>query len=66
MSRMITAIAALSAAIVGVMARPSSLQTRATASNFSLFAYGSGTDTEIGGYPIFYYQGKAMAYSITH
>lgn len=57
MSKMITAIAALSAAIVGVMARPSSLQSRATSSNFSLFAYGSDTDTEIGGYPIFYYQG---------
>lgn len=64
MSKMITAIAALSAAIVGVMARPSSLQSRATSSNFSLFAYGSDTDTEIGGYPIFYYQGKACTCDI--
>lgn len=65
MSKMITAIVALSAALVGVMARPSSLQSRATASNFSLFAYGSDTDTEIGGYPIFYYQGKTCAGGIT-
>lgn len=59
MTKIITAIAAFSAALVGVMARPSTLQTRATVSNFSLFAYGSDTDSEIGGYPIFYNEGKA-------
>ncbi|POS75141.1 hypothetical protein DHEL01_v206456 [Diaporthe helianthi] len=57
MYKMITAIAALSAAVVGVTARPSIVQSRATASNFSLFAYGLSTDSEIGGYPIFYYEG---------
>lgn len=62
MSKIITAIAALSAAIVGATARPSILQSRAsTASNFSLFAYGSDTDSAIGGYPIFYNEGKANA-----
>lgn len=62
MSKIITAIAALSAAIVGVTARPSTLQTRATtsSSNFSLFAYGSDTDSAIGGYPIFYNEGKSL------
>jgi hypothetical protein len=59
MSKIITAIAAFSAAIVGVTARPSTLQTRATSSNFSLFAYGSDSESEIGGYPIFYHEGKA-------
>lgn len=58
MSKIITAFAALSAAIAGVAARPSNLQTRATSSNFSLFAYGSDTDSAIGGYPIFYNEGK--------
>lgn len=58
MSKIITAIAAVSATIVGVTARPSDLQTRATSSNFSLFAYGSDTDSTIGGYPIFYNEGK--------
>lgn len=61
MSKIITAIAALSAAFVGVTARPSTLQTRATSSsNFSLFAYGSDSDSAIGGYPIFYNEGKAF------
>lgn len=62
MSKIITAIAALSAAFVGVTARPSTLQTRATtsSSNFSLFAYGSDTDSAIGGYPIFYNEGKSL------
>lgn len=60
MSKIITAIAAFSAAIVGVTARPSNLQSRATASNFSLFAYGSGADSAIGGYPIFYNNGFAF------
>lgn len=59
MSKIITAIAAFSAAIVGVTARPSTLKTRATATNFSLFAYGSDSDSAIGGYPIFYNEGKA-------
>ncbi|KAH8766139.1 hypothetical protein F5883DRAFT_715180 [Diaporthe sp. PMI_573] len=58
MSKIITAIAAF-AAIVGVTARPSTLQTRATSSNFSLFAYGSDSESEIGGYPIFYHEGFA-------
>lgn len=58
MSKIITAIAALSAAFVGATARPSTLQTRATSTNFSLFAYGSDIDTAIGGYPIFYNEGK--------
>ena len=61
MSKIITAIAAFSAAFVGVTARPSALQARATASNFSLFAYGSDTDSAIGGYPIFYNEGKAYS-----
>lgn len=62
MSKIITAVAALSAAFVGVTARPSTLQTRATtsSSNFSLFAYGSDTDSAIGGYPIFYNEGKSL------
>ncbi|KAK2606659.1 hypothetical protein N8I77_005393 [Diaporthe amygdali] len=59
MSKIITAIAALSAAIVGVTARPGFLQTRDTTSNFSLFAYGSDSDSAIGGYPIFYNEGFA-------
>lgn len=62
MSKIITAIAALSAAIVGVTARPGFLQTRDTTSNFSLFAYGSDSDSAIGGYPIFYNEGKVYHY----
>lgn len=30
-----------------------------SSSNFSLFAYGSASDTEIGGYPLFYYDGMS-------
>lgn len=66
MSKLITAIAAVSAAIVGVTARPSVLQSRATSSNFSLFAYGSDTDSAIGGYPIFYNEGKAWFSFLRH
>lgn len=58
MSKIITAIAALSAAFVGVTARPGFVETRDTSSNFSLFAYGSDESSEIGGYPIFYNDGK--------
>ncbi|KAI3391103.1 hypothetical protein diail_7954 [Diaporthe ilicicola] len=59
MSRIITALAALSAAIVGTTAAPGFLQTRATSSNFSLFAYGSDASSAIGGFPIFYNEGLA-------
>lgn len=38
---------------------PGELLPRASSSNFSLFAYGSAVDTEIGGYPLFYYDGTS-------
>lgn len=62
MLKFLTSIVALSAACVtSVSAFPTwnDLAPRATASNFSLFAYGSATNTEIGGFPLFYYDGMS-------
>lgn len=36
-----------------------SLESRAASGNYSLFAYGTNTDTEIGGFPIVYYHGSS-------
>lgn len=33
------------------------LESRSSSTNYSLFAYGSDSDTEIGGFPIVYYDG---------
>lgn len=51
---------ALASALAGVssaLPEASRLAQRDTHSYFSLFAYGSNSDTEIGGYPIFYNNG---------
>ncbi|CAN8104481.1 unnamed protein product [Discula destructiva] len=66
MSNLLATLLALTAAVSGVSALPqvhADLTTRATSTsstdNFSLFAFGSGTDTAIGGYPVFNYEGLA-------
>lgn len=64
MLRLLTSLVALSASCAGVLASPTAwggdLTPRASSSsNFSLFAYGSATDTEIGGFPLFYYAGMS-------
>lgn len=33
------------------------LESRSSSKNYSLFAYGSDSDTEIGGFPVVYYDG---------
>lgn len=61
MLKFLTSLVAFSAACASVSAFPtwSDLAPRATSGNFSLFAYGSATDTEIGGFPLFYYEGMS-------
>lgn len=54
----------LSSALAGVKAHPGLLEGRATSassSEFSIFAYGSSADTNLGGYPIFYYGGTLIS-----
>lgn len=61
MSKIFATLAAFTAAFAGVSALPSQyvdLESRATPSNFSLFAFGSDTGTEIGGFPVFYHEGE--------
>lgn len=66
MLKSLLSLVAVSASFAGVSAFPALpelgdlLTPRAsTSSNFSLFAYGSASDTTIGGYPIFYYNRKS-------
>ncbi|KAJ4417711.1 hypothetical protein N0V82_005985 [Gnomoniopsis sp. IMI 355080] len=63
MSKLLGSILTFGAILASGSALPSSemdlLESRATSSNYSLFAYGSSTDTEIGGFPIIYYDGLA-------
>lgn len=35
------------------------IETRSSSTNYSLFAYGSDSGTEIGGFPIVYYDGMS-------
>lgn len=59
MSKIFTSLLAVAASLTAVSALPSELDSRAVTGNFSLFAYGSDSDTTIGGYPIFYHDGIA-------
>lgn len=52
------ALAGVSSALPGA----SRLAERDTDTDFSLFAYGSNSDTAIGGYPIFYNNGTHSLY----
>lgn len=61
MSKLLTSLLAVATAFAGVSALPSEigqLESRASSTNYSLFAYGSGDSTEIGGFPIFYFNGS--------
>lgn len=58
MSKLLAYLLGASAAIAGASALPNQLMERAVTGNFSLFAYGTDTDTEIGGFPLFYYESK--------
>lgn len=62
MSKLITSLVAVSVSLTGAFAWPgvSMLEDRSTSSNFSLFAYGSDEDSEIGGFPIFYHSGESI------
>lgn len=65
MSKIFTSLIAFTAGLTAVSALPSAyaeLDARAstTTGNFSLFAFGSNSDTEIGGFPIFYHDGKII------
>lgn len=59
----LSVVLGLASALAGVAALPSQqLADRASSSSssqFSIFAYGSASDTKIGGYPIFYNSGLA-------
>lgn len=57
MLRLLSSIVAFSAACVGASAVPGEVFSRASAKNFSLFAYGSASNTKIGGFPLFYDDG---------
>lgn len=59
----------VASALAGVSAaHPGHLDDRATSSssNFSIFAYGSDSDTTIGGYPIFYNDGTHTRQDSSH
>lgn len=64
MSKIFAAFLAFGAAFSEAAAFPSRnemdlIETRSSSTNYSLFAYGSDSDTEIGGFPIVYYGGSS-------
>lgn len=64
MSKILAVFLAFGAVFSGAAAYPSHnqmdlIETRSSSTNYSLFAYGSDSDTEIGGFPVVYYGGTS-------